>query len=114
MTISIPESELTFGPYKKSDVFWIEKSDLFKALGKGIKTVEFILWRDNKKMVYSSDTIPTATLEAVSSSADLLVFEGMMDNRLEGLANKVKHSTAKQAGKTVDTNDIPADLTLLY
>lgn len=63
-----------------------------------VPAISCVIESDNKKMVYSSDTVPTATLEEVSSSADLLVFEGMMDNRLEGLASNVKHSTAKQAG----------------
>ena len=39
----IPESGVNFGPYEESDLFYIEKSDLYKHLGAGIKTTEFVL-----------------------------------------------------------------------
>ena len=40
---SIPESDVIFGPYDEKDLFHIEKSELYKSLGEGLKTVEFIL-----------------------------------------------------------------------
>lgn len=40
---SIPESDVIFGPYDEKDLFYIEKSELYKSLREGLKTVEFIL-----------------------------------------------------------------------
>lgn len=40
---NIPESDVIFGPYDEKDLFHIEKSELYKSLGEGLKTVEFIL-----------------------------------------------------------------------
>ncbi|MDR3011825.1 MAG: hypothetical protein LBU70_01270 [Chitinispirillales bacterium] len=43
-TISIPESGLNFGPYEETDLFYVEKSSIYKSLQKSsTKTVEFIL-----------------------------------------------------------------------
>lgn len=39
----IPESEMNFGPFEETALFQIEKSRIYKDLGTGIKTVEFIL-----------------------------------------------------------------------
>lgn len=39
----IVESGVNFGPYEESDLFYIEKSDLYRSLGAGIKTTEFVL-----------------------------------------------------------------------
>jgi hypothetical protein len=44
--MKIIESGMTFGDYKESDVFHIEKSDVYSEMHDGgIKTVEFILRR---------------------------------------------------------------------
>jgi hypothetical protein len=47
----IEESGLYLGDYAKNDFFNIEKSQLYRSLGKGIKTVEFIL-RKNDNTVF--------------------------------------------------------------
>ena len=39
----IVESGVNFGPYAEDNLFYIEKSDLYKSLGAGIKTTEFVL-----------------------------------------------------------------------
>jgi len=39
----IPKSEMNFGPFEETALFQIEKSKIYKDLGTGIKTVEFIL-----------------------------------------------------------------------
>ena len=39
----IKESEMNFGVFDEADLFHIEKSGIYKSLGDGIKTVEFIL-----------------------------------------------------------------------
>ncbi len=46
--ISILESNMTFEPYKKENACYIEKSQIYKALGDGIQIAEFILLLENK------------------------------------------------------------------
>lgn len=50
MGMVITESEMSFGDYKKEQVFCIEKSRQYteKLRGKGIKSCEFLLLRGNK------------------------------------------------------------------
>lgn len=50
--ISITESEMDFGDFHEEDLFEIEKSELLKSLGAGIKTVEFILLGVNKNIIF--------------------------------------------------------------
>lgn len=45
--INIRESEMNFGDFHEEDLFEIEKSELLKSLGEGVKTVEFILFTDS-------------------------------------------------------------------
>lgn len=45
----IPESGMNFGKYDEKDLFHIETSEIYKKLGDGIPTVEFIL--DRKSVV---------------------------------------------------------------
>lgn len=48
----ITESEMNFGEYKEENLFEIEKSDLLKSLGEGIKTVEFILLHRERNIIF--------------------------------------------------------------
>lgn len=43
MSVIITESGMRFGPFDEADIFLIEKSQLYKSLGKNIKSVEFVL-----------------------------------------------------------------------
>lgn len=43
--ISFEESGMRFGPFEDGDCFRVEKSRTYKALGEGVKVVEFILLR---------------------------------------------------------------------
>jgi hypothetical protein len=43
----IRESEMDFGAYEINDLFRIETSRIYKDLGSGVRTVEFILKQDN-------------------------------------------------------------------
>jgi len=40
--ITFTESGMRFGPFEENQVFHIEKSSLYRSLGEGIKTVEFV------------------------------------------------------------------------
>ncbi len=50
--VTILESDMTFGPYEKENVFYIEKCNQYiKLQPHGIKTCEFILLRKNKIII---------------------------------------------------------------
>ncbi len=53
---------------------------------------------DNKKVVYSCDTLSNENLLRLSNNADILIHEGMMVEEMEQLALKVKHSLSREAG----------------
>ena len=46
LLIEIYESGAKFGPFPEKDIFYIEKSERYASLGKGVKTVEFICTND--------------------------------------------------------------------
>ncbi len=48
----IAESEMQFGKFEETDLFHIEDSKIYKNLGSGIKTVEFILRYDENSIVF--------------------------------------------------------------
>ena len=48
----ITESEMNFGKFDETDLFHIEESKIYKDLGSGIKTVEFILKYDENSIVF--------------------------------------------------------------
>lgn len=49
----IEESGVVFGPFDSRDLFHIEKSEVLHGLGKGIKTVEFVLVRSkNQALIF--------------------------------------------------------------
>ena len=48
----ITESEMNFGKFDEIDLFHIENSKIYKDLGLGIKTVEFILKYDENSIVF--------------------------------------------------------------
>lgn len=50
--ITIKESDMTFGGFRKEDLFRIEDSGLQHSFGEGIKTVEFVLLKDNDKLLF--------------------------------------------------------------
>ena len=60
----ITESEMNFGKFDETDLFHIEDSKIYKEIGSGIKTVEFILKYNEKSIVF---------LEAKKSCPTLLI-----------------------------------------
>lgn len=48
----IYESEMKFGSFSEMDLFEIEKSKLLNKLGKGIKSVEFILLNKKRNIIF--------------------------------------------------------------
>jgi hypothetical protein len=47
-TISIVESDMTFGPYPEDNCFQIEKSQIYEEIQQNVKIAEFILLRSQK------------------------------------------------------------------
>ena len=70
----ITESEMNFGKFDEINLFHIEDSKIYKDIGSGIKTVEFILKYDEKSIVF---------LEAKKSCPNA-------DNRYESAEKKRK------------------------
>ena len=64
-----------------------------------VPCVSCIITANNKKFVYTSDTIPNANLKEGAQNADILIHEGMMPQAMSALAERVKHSLAGQAGE---------------
>ncbi len=52
MKKTIQESEMTFGEFDKENLFHIEDSQIYKNLGSGIKTVEFIIKRSDNCITF--------------------------------------------------------------
>lgn len=63
-----------------------------------VPCISCVITTDDKKFVYSSDTLPSEELALLASNADILIHEGMMVDQMEQLATIVKHSMASQAG----------------
>ena len=56
------ESAMSFGPYPEGHCFYIEKSNIYKNLGHGVKIVEFVLLRQK------SQSLKVCLVEAKSSA----------------------------------------------
>ncbi|OAD56644.1 Ribonuclease Z, mitochondrial, partial [Eufriesea mexicana] len=68
-----------------------------------------ITLKDNKKIVYSGDTVFSKNLIQLGQNCDLLIHEATMENGLEDLANRKFHSTtsgAIKAGKLMNAKFI--------
>ena len=48
----ISESEMNFGKYDEANLFHIEDSKIYKDIGTGIETVEFILKHNENSIVF--------------------------------------------------------------
>lgn len=59
MSIVISESDMNFGEYDETKLFQIEKSSIYRTLGKGVRTVEFVLYHRPNEILF---------IEAKSSS----------------------------------------------
>ena len=48
----ITESDMNFGEFQEDDLFHIENSQIYKELGSGVQTVEFVLRYDKNSIVF--------------------------------------------------------------
>ncbi|WP_101908633.1 hypothetical protein [Marasmitruncus massiliensis] len=102
MKITIDESGLCFGEYEKSQLFHAEKSAAYISLGKGVATVEFVLYKkdDNIFMVEAKSSSPQP-----SNQADF-------DSFIDEIFIKVAHSIDLYFGLVLkrihdSANDMP-------
>lgn len=82
--ITIEESKMMFGEFDKEKVFIIEKSNLYKSLGKGVKIAEFVLLQESNKLIF---------LEAKSSSPrddNKIKFDKFITDIVEKLRNALE------------------------
>lgn len=82
MSITIIESGLQFGEYEENRLFHAEQSMIYRSLGKGISTVEFVLF---------NDPIEILMIEAKSSSPQPSNQENF-DDFIEDIYRKFAHS----------------------
>ncbi|KZC09291.1 Ribonuclease Z, mitochondrial, partial [Dufourea novaeangliae] len=68
-----------------------------------------ITLKDNRKIVYSGDAMPSDTLINVGKNCDLLIHEATMEDKLKDMATMKYHSTTSQAinvGKSMNAKFI--------
>jgi len=82
VSVTISESGLLFGEYEESELFHVEKSTIYKSLGDGICTVEFVLRRSLNEILF---------VEAKSSSPKPNNREDF-DEFITGVCEKFAHS----------------------
>lgn len=64
-----------------------------------VPTIGCVIKSENKKIVYSSDTIPAEEISTISLNPDLLIHEAMLLSDNEEFAKRAKHCTGKWAGE---------------
>jgi hypothetical protein len=86
MSVCIKESGLLFGDYNDGDVFHIEKSQIYGALGSGIKTVEFVLRFNTEKIYFieAKSSAPKPNKEDIKKDN--------FDTFINEIAEKIEHS----------------------
>jgi len=74
------------------------------AMNHTVPAYGFIMWnRAQKKLAYSTDTLPCPEFIDAASEVDLLIHEAMVPASEVTFSNSAKHSTASQAGTVIST-----------
>ena len=78
----IPESGMNFGKYDEKDLFHIETSEIYKKLGDGIPTVEFILKYNGNNIVFleAKKSCPNVANRYESKEKELKLLEKVYEN----------------------------------
>lgn len=72
--LTIVESNMTFGPFHGEDVFYIEKSELYTAIGRNVKIAEFILKKDDALIfIEAKSSSPRQLKKEDGSPSDFVV-----------------------------------------
>jgi hypothetical protein len=85
--MNIYESGLVFGEYEESDIFHVEQSSIYKSLGEGVCTAEFVLYREPDKilMIEAKSSAPRPSKEKNAENPDF-------DRFIDEVYSKFVHS----------------------
>jgi ribonuclease BN (tRNA processing enzyme) len=97
LKLSFPISFVTLNQTDKISINDSVNIDILPAIH-AVPTLSSIITAENKKVVYSSDTLPNSTLISASQGADFVVHEGMYTNDNFDNSRRAKHSTSLDAG----------------
>lgn len=107
----IAESEMNFGKFEEVDLFCIEKSQIYKNLGSGIKTVEFVLKYDENSIVFleAKKSCPNGNNRYESEEKNQK-FEEYYSSMAEKFVASLQIYLAAILDKYSDTSEIGDDL----
>lgn len=107
----ITESEMNFGKFDEENLFHIEDSKIYKDLGDGIKTVEFILkWKKNEILfMEAKKTCPNAA-NRYESKEKQQKFEEYYSEITEKFIDSLQVYLAAVMGRYQDLSEIGTEL----
>lgn len=107
----ITESEMNFGKFDEEALFHIENSKIYKDLGSGIKTVEFILkWRKNEILFLEAKTTCPNSANKNESMEKTQKFEEYYSEITEKFIDSLQVYLAAVMGRYQDLAEIGAEL----
>lgn len=103
----IIESGMQFGEFDDTDLFHIENSKIYKELGCGVKTVEFILKYNENSILFleAKESCPN-TANRFESSQKTQKFEEYYSSITEKFIDSLQIYLAVLLGKYNDTSDL--------
>lgn len=109
--IAISESEMNFGDFDEVNIFHIEKSRIYKELGTGIKTVEFILKykKDTILFLEAKKTCPNESNKNESTDKKVK-FEEYYTALTEKFVSSLQLYIAAMVGRVQDISEIGSEL----
>jgi hypothetical protein len=106
----IRESEMDFGAYEINDLFRIETSRIYKDLGSGVRTVEFILKQNNNILfVEAKKSCPNAANKDESHEKKVK-FEEFYSEMLEKFVDSLQVFLASLTERYSDTSEVGMNL----
>lgn len=111
----ITESAMNFGEYDEADLFHIEESRIYKDLGTGIKTVEFILKYDENRIVFleAKKSCPNLANRYESEEKEQK-FEEYYSSITEKFVASLQIYLATILNKYHDTSEVGTNLRLIH
>lgn len=107
----ITESEMNFGKFDEENLFHIEDSKIYKDLGSGIKTVEFILkWKKNEILFLEAKTTCPNSANKNESMEKTQKFEEYYSEITEKFMDSLQVYLAAVMGRYQDLAEIGAEL----
>lgn len=107
----ITESEMNFGKFDEENLFHIEDSKIYKDLGSGIKTVEFILkWKKNEILFLEAKTTCPNSANKNESMKKIQKFEEYYSEITEKFMDSLQVYLAAVMGRYPDLAEIGAEL----